>query len=67
LFKKTLRQKTNFSCGLNVICPVQSLVKKYFFFPEMQITPISNPSCSTEGRLEIVTDAGRDAMDAEGA
>ena len=28
---------------------------------------ISIPSCPTEGRLEIVTDAGQDAVDASGA
>ena len=33
----------------------------------MKIKLYSFPSRPTEGRLEIVTDAGRDAVDADGA
>jgi hypothetical protein len=33
----------------------------------MQIRCMFPPSCPTEGRLEIVTDAGQDAVDASGA
>ena len=44
--------------------PCQALFVKIFCFSEMKISSISTPSCSTEGRLEIVIDAGRDAMDA---
>jgi hypothetical protein len=59
-----------------VICPsgagcdfafglfVQPLSKKYFCFSEMQIRDIFRPSRPTEGRLAIVTNAGRDAVDA---
>jgi hypothetical protein len=31
----------------------------------MQIRLYDLPSCPTEGRLEIVTDAGQDAVDAD--
>jgi hypothetical protein len=46
---------------------VKLLVKKYSGFQNTQISCISQSSCPPEGRLEIVTDAGQDAMDAEGA
>jgi hypothetical protein len=46
---------------------VQPLRQKYFCFSEMQIKLYDSPSCPTEGRLEIVTDAGQDAVDAGGA
>jgi hypothetical protein len=45
--------------------PVQPLSQKYSGFPKPQITLISRMSCPTEGRLEIVTDAGQDAVDAD--
>ena len=45
--------------------PVQPLLQKYSGFPKTQITLITRPSCPTEGRLEIVTDAGQDAVDAD--
>src|SRR5450631_2544574 len=45
--------------------PVQPLLQKYFCFPEPQIKSISPAIPShTEGRLMIVTAAGRDAVDA---
>ena len=46
---------------------VQPLLQKYSDFPKNQIGSYSPPSCPTEGRLEIVTDAGQDAVDASGA
>jgi|GraSoi2013_115cm_1033766.scaffolds.fasta_scaffold148000_2 hypothetical protein len=47
---------------------VQSLSQKYSCFHLTQITSISVAIPShTEGRLAIVTDAGRDAVDAGGA
>jgi hypothetical protein len=46
---------------------VQPLLQKYSDFPKAQITLYPWPSCPTEGRLEIVTDAGQDAVDASGA
>jgi hypothetical protein len=53
---------------INLIPPVQSLSKKYFCFLPSQITGLfpAVPS-HFEGRLAIVTDAGRDAVDAGGA
>jgi hypothetical protein len=47
--------------------PVQPLSQKYSDFPKTQITLYPRLSCPTEGRLEIVTDAGQDAVDASGA
>ena len=45
--------------------PVQPFVQKYSDFQKTQIRCISIPVPShSEGRLAIVTDAGRDAMDA---
>jgi hypothetical protein len=51
-----------------VILFVQPLLQKYFCFPEQanQCIFLAIPSHS-EGRLAIVTNAGRDAMDAGGA
>jgi hypothetical protein len=60
-------EKPDFLKRINVICPVQSPLKKYFRFSEMQIRLYDWPSCPTEGRLEIVTDAGQDAVDARSA
>ena len=47
--------------------PVQPLPQRYSDFPKDQISLYPRPSCPTEGRLEIVTDAGQDAVDASGA
>ncbi len=47
--------------------PVQSWPKKYFAFRQTQITSLSLPFRPMEGRIAIVTDAGRNAMDAGGA
>jgi hypothetical protein len=44
---------------------VQPFLQKYSDFPKEQITLYLSPSCPTEGRLEIVTDAGQDAVDAD--
>jgi hypothetical protein len=51
---------------INVICGVQSRSEKDFRFRLTQITSTS-PAVSShqEGRLAIVTNAGRDAMDAD--
>jgi hypothetical protein len=46
---------------------VQPLCKKYFRSRATQITFTSSPSRPTEGRFAVVTDAGRDAVDAGGA
>jgi hypothetical protein len=42
-----LREKTNLLNRINVICPVQSLLKKYSDFQKTQITAISLPSRPT--------------------
>jgi hypothetical protein len=42
-------------------------LQKYSDFPKTQISLYPQPSRPTEGRLAIVTDAGRDAVDADGA
>jgi hypothetical protein len=44
--------------------PVQPSLQKYFCFSERQIRLYDLPSRPTEGRFAIVTDAGRDAVDA---
>jgi hypothetical protein len=46
---------------------VQLCLQKYFRSRLTQITSISPPSRLTEGRIAIVTDARRDAVDAAGA
>src|SRR3984885_2177873 len=46
---------------------VQPLCKKYFRSRATQITFTSPSSRPTEGRFAVVTDAGRDAVDAGGA
>jgi hypothetical protein len=63
-----LRVKPDLLKYFNLICPVQSHLKKYSDFPKTQITSISTTVPPRhEGRLAIVTDAGRDAVDASGA
>jgi hypothetical protein len=42
-------------------------LKKYSGFQKKQITLAIRPSCPTEGRLEIVADAGQDAVAAGSA
>jgi hypothetical protein len=46
---------------------VKPLSQKYSDLQNTQITFTFIPSCPAEGRLEIVTDAGQDAVDASGA
>jgi hypothetical protein len=58
-----------------LICPTgksvnwlsSPLLQKYSAFPKTQITSISPSSRPIEGRIAIVTNAGRDAVDAGGA
>jgi hypothetical protein len=40
-------------------------LQKYSDFPKTQITLYPQPSCPTEGRFAIVTDAGQDAVDVD--
>ena len=56
-----------FARRANQQIPVQPLSKKYSDFPKEQISFISPLSRPTEGRLAIVTNAGRDAVDADRA
>ena len=48
----------------SLMLAVQSCLQKYFCSRLTQIKSISPPSRPTQGRIAIVTDAGRDAMDA---
>jgi hypothetical protein len=65
--KRYRRDPTGKSLAQLINPSVQPLLKKYSDFPNTQITLYPTPSCPTEGRLEIVTDAGQDAMDARSA
>ena len=60
------RAKRNLLSRFNLICPVQSPCSKIFRFAA---TPnhfyIRRRPVPLEGRLAIVTDAGRDAVDAD--
>jgi hypothetical protein len=46
---------------------VHPLLQKYLRSSPKQITSLVAPSRPTEGRIAIVTDAGRDAVDAKAA
>jgi hypothetical protein len=59
----TVRAQSKFLNRINLICPVQSHLQKHFRSHLTQISSLIAPSRSTEGRLAIVTNAGRDAMD----
>ena len=50
---------------MSVVCPAP--LQKYFRSRATQITFTSPSSRPTEGRFAVVTDAGRDAVDAGGA
>jgi hypothetical protein len=60
-----LRCLTGKSSGPCTALRVQPSVQKYSDFPKTQITLFRKPSCPTEGRFAIVTDAGQDAVDVE--
>jgi hypothetical protein len=62
-----LRAADELSNRIKLMLPVQSWPKKYFAFRQTQITSLSLPFRPMEGRIAIVTDAGRNAMDAGGA
>jgi hypothetical protein len=60
-----MRDETNFSNPISVICPVQPSSQKYTASPRPQITPTNQPvPARQEGRIAIVTDVGRNAVDA---
>ena len=62
------RLKSNLSRRIKLICPVQSSMQRYSasFFAQIIFTTEVIPLLH-EGRFAIVTDVGRDAVDAGGA
>jgi hypothetical protein len=62
-----LRAGGELSNRINLMLPVQSWPQKYFDSLQTQITSLSIPFRPDRGRIAIVTDAGRNAMDADGA
>jgi hypothetical protein len=58
-----LRRHGNLLNRFNVICPVQPFLQKYFRFPLTRLKSISSAALSPKGRIRIVRDAGRDAVD----
>jgi muramidase (phage lysozyme) len=65
MLRSTLRCLTGKSSAPLTALVVQPSVQKYSDFPNTQITLSIQPSCPTEGRFAIVTDAGQDAVDVE--
>jgi len=61
---KDLRVTAELLSRINLIPPVQSHFQKYFCSRLTQIKSISLAVPPPEGRIAIVTDAGRDAVDA---
>jgi hypothetical protein len=60
-----MRVRPNFLNPINVICPVQLSLQKYISSRCPQISPTSQPvPARQEGRIAIVTDVGRNAVDA---
>jgi hypothetical protein len=53
-----LREKSNLLKRINVICPVQSPLQKYFCFSEIEIRLRDLPSRPERGALAIVTNVG---------
>jgi hypothetical protein len=62
-----LRAKSKLSSRIKLICPVQSPLQKYFCFSEMQIKLYDLSSRPERGALRNVINAGRGAVDADGA
>jgi hypothetical protein len=62
-----LRVKSNLLNRINLICPVQSPLQKYFASPVGQIISTTPAVLSRRGALRNVINAGRDAVDAESA
>src|SRR6476469_8467141 len=62
-----MRAERNLSRRINVICPVQSSPKKYFAFRVGQITFTTPAVLTHRGALRNVINAGRDAVDVDGA
>jgi hypothetical protein len=64
----SLRRKSNFSLRIKLICLVQSCLQRYStsFFAQITFTTAAIPLLH-KGRFAIVTNVGRDAVDAGGA
>jgi hypothetical protein len=62
-----LRAGGELSNRIKLMLPVQSWPQKYFDSLQTQITSLSIAFRPMEGRIAIVTDAGRNAVDADGA
>jgi hypothetical protein len=62
-----LRAERELLNRINVICPVQSALQKYFPSFLTQISSLSRAVPSHRGALRNVINAGRDAVDASGA
>ena len=63
---RRVRAKRKFSFGFNAILPVQSpFAKTFLFAPYPNHFHIPTHPTPLEGRIAIVTDAGRDAVDAD--
>jgi hypothetical protein len=65
--RQRLRAWPNLLNWINVIWAVQSPLQKHSVSGLTQIKIITAPSRPKQGRLAIVTNAGRDAVDAVGA
>ncbi len=63
--ENALRLKSNFPSQINVIPSVQLESQKYSAFPNSESHACCARLVPSEGRLAIVTDAGRDAVDAD--
>ena len=61
----SFHQKAVLLKRINVIWSVHSHLQKYFRSSPKQITSLVASSRPTEGRIAIVTNAGRDAVDAD--
>jgi hypothetical protein len=60
-----MRDETKFLNPINVICPVQPALQKYTSSRRPQISPTTPlVPARQEGRIAIVTDVGRNAVDA---
>jgi hypothetical protein len=65
LFACGVRRGDDLPDRLFLILGVQPHLQKYISSDSSQIKSITAPSRPTEGRLAIVTNAGRDAVDAD--
>jgi hypothetical protein len=60
-------RRDDFLSQIKLMLPVQSWPQKYFDSLQTQITSLLIAFRPMEGRIAIVTDAGRNAVDADGA